>query len=67
VPFAVLGMYAYLAAVTLAPLTSLVFVTEMTSGHALMFPLMCSARLSSQPFLSCCDPLYRTLAERYLR
>ena len=66
VPFAIIGMCGYLAGVTQAPLTSLVIVMEMTTGHELVLPLMVSATVATATSKLFSPPLYQALAqERY--
>jgi H+/Cl- antiporter ClcA len=65
VPWAILGMCAYLAGVTQAPLTSLVIVMEMTQQHGMVLPLMVSAALATGISKLMSPPLYQTLASRY--
>ena len=65
VPFAILGMCAYLAGVTQAPLTSFVIVMEMTAQHAMVLPLMVSAAIATALSKLLSPPLYQTLADRY--
>jgi H+/Cl- antiporter ClcA len=65
VPFAILGMCAYLAGVTQAPLTSLVIVMEMTTQHAMVLPLMITAAIATAVSKLLTPPLYQTLAQRY--
>lgn len=65
VPYAVLGMCAYLAGVTQAPLTSFVIVMEMTVQHAMVLPLMIVAALATAVSKLLSPPLYRSLADRY--
>lgn len=65
VPYAILGMCAYLAGVTQAPLTSFVIVMEMTTQHAMVLPLMISAALATFVSKLLSPPLYRSLADRY--
>jgi H+/Cl- antiporter ClcA len=64
VPFAVIGMCAYLAGVTQAPLTSLVIVMEMTSQHTMILPLMAAVASATAISRLLSPPLYRTLAEQ---
>jgi H+/Cl- antiporter ClcA len=66
VPLAILGMCGYLAAVTQAPLTSLVIVMEMTTQHGMVFPLMVTVIIATALSRLLSPPLYRTLAQRYL-
>jgi H+/Cl- antiporter ClcA len=65
VPFAILGMCGLLAAVTQAPLTSLVIVIEMTAQHLMVFPLMVTVIIATTVSKLLSQPLYRTLAQRY--
>lgn len=65
VPFAILGMCGYLAAVTQAPLTALVIVMEMTAQHGMVFPLAITVIVATSLSRLLSPPLYRTLAERY--
>lgn len=60
-----LGMAAYLAGVTQAPLTSAVISMELTANHQLMLPILAVvliARACSS--LVCPTPIYKALAER---
>ncbi len=61
-PLIALGMTAFLAAVTQAPLTAFVIVMEMVDGHAMVLSLMAAALGAS--FLSrwISAPLYESLA-----
>ncbi len=65
VSFAILGMCAFLAGVTQAPLTALVIVMEMTAQHGMILPLMVSAALATAVSKLLSPPLYQTLAQRY--
>jgi H+/Cl- antiporter ClcA len=65
VPFAILGMCAFLAGVTQAPLTSFVIVMEMTAQHAMILPLMISAAIATAVSRLISKPLYPALADRY--
>jgi len=65
VPFAILGMCGYLAAVTQAPLTSLVIVMEMTAQHGMVFPLAITVIVATAFSRLLSPPLYRTLSERF--
>jgi len=65
VPSAILGMCGLLAAVTQAPLTSLVIVMEMTAQHLMVFPLMVTVIIATTVSKLLSQPLYRTLAQRY--
>jgi chloride channel protein, CIC family len=65
--FVVLAMAAYFAGVVQAPLTALVIVVEMTNDRALMLPLMAAVLLGrGASALVCREPLYRSLARRFL-
>lgn len=58
-----LGMAAFLAAVTQAPLTAFIIVMEMVDGHAMVLSLMAAAMLASLVSRMISRPLYGTLAE----
>ena len=63
-----LGMAAFLAGVTQAPLTSAVIALELTANRGLVIPLMAvclAARAIST--LMCPTPVYRAFAERLVR
>lgn len=62
-----LGMSAYLAGVTQAPLTSAVISMELTDNHDFVLPIM-AACLLGRTFSSffCTMPVYRALASRLL-
>ena len=66
VAFAILGMCGFLAAVTQAPLTSLVIVMEMTSEHQMVFPLATTVIIATGISKLLSPPLYRALAARYV-
>lgn len=57
-----MGMAAFLAAVTQAPLTAFIIVMEMVDGHAMVLSLMASAMLASLISRMLARPLYETLA-----
>ena len=57
-----MGMAAFLAAVTQAPLTAFIIVMEMIDGHALVLSLMAAAMLASLISRLIAKPLYETLA-----
>ncbi len=61
-----MGMAAFLAAVTQAPLTSFIIVMEMVDGQALVLSLMSSAMLASLISRMLARPLYETLAAAML-
>jgi H+/Cl- antiporter ClcA len=59
-----MGMAAFLAAVTQAPLTSFIIVMEMVDGHAMVLSLMTAAMLASLVSRMVSRSLYATLAEQ---
>ena len=63
-----LGMSAYLAGVTQAPLTSAVISMELTDNHDFVLPIM-AACLLGRTFSSlvCATPVYRAFAQRLVR
>ncbi len=63
----ILGMVAYFAGVTQAPITAFVIVIEMTDNHEMVLPLMAAAfiaKLCSR--LVCPTPLFHTMAHNLL-
>lgn len=62
-----LGMAAFLAAVTQAPLTSFIIVMEMVTGHAMVLSLMASALVASGMSRLVSAPLYASLAQLQLQ
>jgi H+/Cl- antiporter ClcA len=58
-----MGMAAFLAAVTQAPLTAFIIVMEMVDGHSMVLSLMASAMLASLISRMLARPLYETLAQ----
>jgi len=58
-----MGMAAFLAAVTQAPLTAFIIVMEMVDGHSMVLSLMASAMIASLVSRMISRPLYETLAE----
>ncbi|QHI98736.1 chloride channel protein [Xylophilus rhododendri] len=58
-----MGMAAFLAAVTQAPLTSFIVVMEMVDGHSMVLSLMAAAMLASLLSRLMTRPLYETLAD----
>lgn len=58
-----MGMAAFLAAVTQAPLTAFIIVMEMVDGHAMVLSLMAAAMLASLVSRMISRPLYETLAQ----
>ena len=62
-----LGMVAYFSGVVQAPITAAVIVMEMTDNQQMTIPLMAASLLASGVSrLVCRQPLYSTLAERFL-
>ena len=62
-----LGMCAYLAGVTQAPLTSAVISLELTSNQTMVLPIMAVCLIArAVSALLCPTPLYRSLANRLL-
>ena len=61
-PLIALGMTAFLAAVTQAPLTAFIIVMEMVDGGAMVMSLMAAAMLSSLIARQIGKPLYPALA-----
>ena len=61
-----MGMAAFLAAVTQAPLTAFIIVMEMVDGHAMVLSLMSAAMLASLVSRMLARPLYETLANYML-
>ena len=67
-PTIILGMVAYFAGVTQAPITAFVIVMEMTANHEMVLPLMAAAfiaKLCSR--LICPSPLYHTMAKSFIQ
>ena len=58
------GMAAFLAAVTQAPLTAFIIVMEMVDGHAMVLSLMGSAMVAAALSRLIARPLYDTLAKQ---
>lgn len=65
-PLIALGMAAFLAAVTQAPLTAFVIVMEMVDGHAMVLSLMAATLGASFISRWISAPLYETLAQAQL-
>lgn len=64
----VLGMVAFLSAMTQAPITSLVIVMEMTANHQMLLPLMATAVVANGFSRSVAPiPLYHAIAHAMLR
>lgn len=66
-PLIAVGMAAFLAAVTQAPLTSFIIVMEMVDGHAMVLSLMTGALGASLISRWISVPLYGALAQVQLR
>ncbi|KAB8188901.1 chloride channel protein [Lysobacter maris] len=60
-----LGMCAYLAGVTQAPLTSAVISMELTDNHELLLPILATVLIARACSSLCCPtPIYKALAQR---
>ena len=66
-PLIALGMAAFLAAVTQAPLTAFIIVMEMVDGHAMVLSLMAAALGASLLSRWITVPLYAALAQAQLK
>ena len=65
---ALLGMVAYFAGVIQAPITAFVIVMEMNDNHGMVLPLMATALVATgMSRLVCNEPLYRALAEPFIK
>ncbi len=63
-----IGMVAYFSGVIQAPITAMVIVLEMTANQNMIFPLMITSFIGSGvSSLVCPKPLYRVLAETFLK
>jgi H+/Cl- antiporter ClcA len=62
-----MGMAAFLAAVTQAPITAFIIVMEMVDGHAMVLSLMAAALLASLVSRQISRPLYEALAQLQLQ
>jgi H+/Cl- antiporter ClcA len=63
----ILGMVAYFAGVTQAPITAFVIVMEMTDNHEMILPLMAAAFIAvASSRLVCPAPLFHTLARDFI-
>lgn len=63
-----LGMVGYFAGVVQAPITGFVIVSEMTSDHHMLLPLMATALVATAASrLVCREGVYHALAKRYLK
>lgn len=64
----ILGMVAYFAGVTQAPITAFVIVMEMTDNHEMLLPLMAAAFIAKTcSRLVCPTPLFHTMANNFIR
>jgi H+/Cl- antiporter ClcA len=62
-----MGMAAFLAAVTQAPITAFIIVMEMVDGHSMVLSLMAAAMTASLVSRQISRPLYEALAELQLK
>jgi H+/Cl- antiporter ClcA len=63
----VLGMVAYFAGVTQAPITAFVIVMEMTDNHEMLLPLMAAAFIATFcSKLVCPSALFHTMAHNFI-
>ena len=63
----ILGMVAYFAGVTQAPITAFVIVMEMTDNHEMLLPLMAAAFIANLcSRLICPTPLFHTMAQNFI-
>lgn len=66
-PTIILGMVAYFAGVTQAPITAFVIVMEMTDNHEMLLPLMAAAfiaKICSR--VICPTPIFHTMAQNFI-
>ena len=62
----ILGMVAYFAGVTQAPITAFVIVMEMTDNHEMVLPLMAAAFIAKAcSRLVCPTPIFHTMAQNF--
>lgn len=62
-----LGMAAYLAGVTQAPLTAAVIALELTANHSMVIPIMATCLLArGASTLVCRKPVYGAFTDRLL-
>lgn len=61
-----IGMTAFLAAVTQAPVTAFIIVMEMVDGHSMVLSLMAAALLASLVSRWISIPIYHRLAQAQL-
>ncbi len=63
----ILGMVAYFAGVTQAPITAFVIIMEMTDNHEMLLPLMSAAFIANFcSKLICPAPLFHTMAANFI-
>jgi H+/Cl- antiporter ClcA len=63
----ILGMVAYFAGVTQAPITAFVIVMEMTDNHEMVLPLMAAAFIAKVcSRLVCPTPIFHTMALNFV-
>jgi len=63
----ILGMVAYFAGVTQAPITAFVIVMEMIDNHEMVLPLMAAAFIAKAcSKLVCPKPIFHTMAENFI-
>lgn len=63
-----LGMVAYFAGVTQAPITAFVIVMEMIDNHEMLLPLMAAAFIAKVcSRLVCPTPLFHTMAKNFIQ
>ena len=63
-----LGMVGYFAGVVQAPITAFVIVSEMTSDHHMLLPLMATALIATAASKAVCrEGVYHALAKNYLK
>jgi len=63
----ILGMVAYFAGVTQAPITAFVIVMEMTDNHEMILPLMAAAFIAKLCSRAVCPtPLFHTMAQNFI-
>jgi H+/Cl- antiporter ClcA len=64
---AILGMAAYFAGVTQAPMTAIVIIIEMTGGHDIIVPVMAAAMLGyGTARVITPEPLYAALSRPFI-
>ncbi|MGA7595730.1 MAG: chloride channel protein [Gallionella sp.] len=63
----ILGMVAYFAGVTQAPITAFVIVMEMIDNHEMVLPLMAAAFIAKAcSRLICPTPIFHTMSENFI-